>query len=348
MKSRHAGLALTLALCAGTGTGAEPAAGPEAPPPAAAVAPDPDEVGAFEACRRRARRSEILLDTASRRLHQTVCGAALWFDGLFGEGDLDAARQSYGYVELATSYSEFYGSQTRLRFLARVKLPAMEERLSAFVGVDDETDSVRDRSEGQALRSRRRPTDRDTFLLGLGFAGFTSDRFQSDFKVGVSEFSLPKVFVQNRFNYIPYSDKQNRVILRITPFWNNRDHYGATTHTSIDHILDEAFLLRWSTAATKSEEISGLDWRSAVILYQNLAGTRALAYEAFIRGASGAPEPLGEFGVRAVYREPLFRNRLFGELVLGYSWPREDPALVREGAADIGVGVEMPFGTAPK
>ena len=334
------------ALSAGPRADAQPAAGAVVPP-AETATPELEEIGAFEACAQRAKRSEILLDTASRRLHQTVCGAALWFDGLFGEGDLHAARQSYGHLELATTYSEFYGTQTRLRFLLRVQLPAMEERLSAFAGVDDEEEFVRDRSEGQAIRSRRRPTDRDSFLLGLGFAGFTSDRFQSDFKAGVTEFSLPKAFVQNRFNYIPYSSKHNRLILRITPFWNNRDHYGATTHTSFDHILDEAFLLRWSTAATKSEEVPGLDWRSAVILYQNLAGTRALAYEAFIRGSSAAPEPLGEYGVRTVYREPLFKDRLFGELVLGYSWPREDPALPREGAADVGVGVEMPFGTAP-
>lgn len=350
-KSGIAGLALALSVS--TSAVAGPTQGPGAPPsaePAAEpAAEEPEEVGAYEACRRRAKREEILLDTASRRVYQTVCGAALWFDGLFGERDLDAALKSYGHVELATAYSEFYGSEYRLRFIARVKLPALEEKLSAFVGVDDEDAFARDRSEGNALRSRRRPTDRESFLVGLGFAGFTSDRFQSDLQVGVRDVSLPKVFVQNRFNYIPYSGKLNRLILRITPFWNNRDRFGATTHTSFDHILDEAFLLRWSTAVTKAEDVDGTDWRSAVILYQNLLGSQALAYETFIRGQSAAPEPLTEYGVRGVYRRPLFwEERLFGEFVLGYSWPREDPALDREGAVDVGLGVEMPFGKAPK
>ncbi len=53
-----------------------------------ATAP-PEEINAFVACQQRAKRREILLDTASRRLEQTVCGAALWFDGLFGERNLD-------------------------------------------------------------------------------------------------------------------------------------------------------------------------------------------------------------------------------------------------------------------
>jgi hypothetical protein len=347
VKSRYAGLGLALALCSGTGTGAEPIEGPESADPV--VAAEPEEINAFVACAQRARRADILLDTASRRVHQTVCGAALWFDGLFGERDLGAAMKSYGHVEVAHAWSEFSGNESRLRFIARFQLPAMEERLSAFVGVDDEDAFARDRTEGNALRTRRRATDREAFLLGLGFAGFTADRFQSDFQVGVRHLSRPEAFVQNRFNYIPYSGKLNRLILRITPFWNNHDRFGATTHTSFDHIVDEAFLLRWSTAATKSEEVAGTDWRTAVILYQNLPGSRALAYEAFIRGQSAEPEPLPEFGFRGVYRRPLFwQERLFGEFVLGYSWPREDPVLEREGAVDVGFGLEMPFGKAPK
>lgn len=341
------GIALALAACVCASAGAEPVPDAEAPP-AEAVA-EAEEVNAFVACARRARRTEILLDTASRRLHQTVCGAALWFDGLFGERNLDAALKSYGQIELATAYSEFSGSDVRVRFIARSPLPALEEKLSAFVGVDDEDDFARDRSEGNALRSRRRETDRESFLVGLGFAGATGDRFQSDFRIGVRDVRLPEVFAQNRFNYIPYSSTRNRLILRITPFWNNRDRFGATTHTSFDHILDEAFLVRWSTAVTKTEVASGTDWRTATILYQNLRGTHALAYEGFVRGQTAAPEPLVDFGIRSVYRRPLFwEERLLGEFVLGYSWPRVDPALEREGAVDVGIGVEMPFGKAPK
>lgn len=364
-------LALALAACASTGgteTAAPPAppvappvAQPAAPPAAPAAAPPAgqaaapagveaapatslEDTNAFSACQQRVRRGEILLDTANRRLYQTVCGASLWFDGLFGERDLDAALKSSGRLEVATEYTEFTGVHARVRFHLQVKLPALEDRLSAFVGRDDQSDFARDRTEGQALRSRRRPTDRDDFLVGLGFAGVTTDQFQSDFKVGVGGLRLPKVFVQNRFSYIPYSQEDNRVMLRVTPFWNNRDGFGVTSSTSFDHTIAETFLLRWGTVATYSEASAGLDWRTAAILYQNLLGSRALAYEAFIRGATGAPEPLGEYGVRTVWREPFFRERVFGEFVLGYSWPRDDPALDRQGSVDVGVGIELPFG----
>jgi len=321
---------------------------PEAPSVAEPlpVAEQPEKVNAFVACSRPAKRKEILLDTASRRLHQTVCGAALWFDGLFGERDLDAALASHGRIEVSAAYSEFTGTRTRVRFNLRTRLPALEERLSAFIGRDDEDDFARDRSEGQALQSRVDPTDRDAFLAGLGYAGVTTDNFQSDFKVGVRSVRMPKVFLQNRFSYEPYSQENNRILLRITPFWNNRDRLGMTTSTSFDHIMAEAFLLRWGTVATITEVSPGLDWRTAVILYQNLRGANALAYEAFIRGATRAPEPFGDFGVRTVYRVPFFGGGLFGEGVLGYSWPRNDPTVDRAGAADFGLGVEMPFGLA--
>jgi hypothetical protein len=362
---RGAGLVLVLAGCASKGPAVpEPARAPGTSTPAAATpapagptieaapvpAPGPASLNtnAFRACRERAKRQEILLDSASRKLHQTVCGASLWFDGLFGERDLDAALRSSGSVELAVEYSEFTGVHVRPRFHLQVKLPALEERLSAFIGRDDETDVARDRTEGHALRSHRRPTDRDEFLAGLGYKGITTDQFQSDFKVGVTGLKLPKVFVQNRFSYVPYSQEDNRVMLRITPFWNNRDGFGGTSSTSFDHTIAEAYLLRWGTVATISRATAGLDWRTAVILYQDIARGNALAYEAFIRGATRAPEPLGEYGARTIYRRPFMEDRYFLEWVLGYSWPRDDPTLPRKGAVDVSMGVEIPFGSALK
>lgn len=346
-------LLLALSACASSGGAPAPVlTAPEPTEPAVVEAPapaPPEEVNAFVACRQRAQRNEIMIATASRRVHQTVCGAALWFDGLFGERELGAALDSSGRIEISSAYSEFADkTKLRLRFYVRVKLLALEKRLSAFAGIDDEDDFARDRTEGNALRSRRQPSDRDTFLLGLGYTGVTTDTFQSDFKVGVRNVRLPKVFVQNRFSYAPYSAEDTHVMLRLTPFWNNRDGFGTSTNASVDRTLAEAFLLRWATAGTISQESGGVDWRTAFILYQNLRGSRALAYEAFVRGRSQAAEALGEFGFRTVLREPFFGDRLMGELVVGYGWPRDDPALARDGAVDVGIGVEMPFGAARK
>jgi hypothetical protein len=334
-----AGLAVLAAGCAA------PKRVPDKPAPVAAKkAPGP-----FAACRDGAPTDETMIDETKRRLHQTVCGAALWFDGLFGgKGDLTAARNSHGRVEITTDYSEFYGSDTRVRFNARVRLPTLEERLSVFVGRDDEDDFVRDRSEGQALRSTtRRPNERDQFLAGLGFTTVTTEQFQSDFRVGARNIRLPKVFVQNRFSYIPFSEEDSRVYLRLTPFWSNRDGFGVTPAAAWDKVLAADLLLRWDNIGTFSEKTEGFDWRSALILYQNLHHKKALAYEGFVRGAAEAAVSLAEYGTRMIYRMPVYSEKLNLEASLGYSWPREDPTLPRHGAFAVGIGLEMPFGHVP-
>lgn len=345
-----------MALAAGLLAGAV-VAQPASQMPEVRIAPEdtrPDEINPFAACRQRSLHREMLLDATRRRLHQTVCGAALWFDGLFGgHGDLDAARDSSGRAEVSTSYSEFDGTATRLRFHARVKLPAIKERLSAFVGIDDEDDIARDRAEGQALRSQARRDaaardDERDFFAGLGYRLVDRYHIRSDFKIGVRNLRLPKVFMQNRFTFTLFDDDNDLVQLRVTPFLNNRDGFGQTHSLDYDRALDAHLLLRWGSAGTLSEKTAGFDWRSALILYQGLNKGQALAYEAFIRGATRAPETLAEYGVRLIYRRPLIQTRLNLETGLGYSWPRIDPALEREGAAAVSVGLEMPFGEAPE
>lgn len=341
-------LSLALAFAAGVPGVAAESTAPEPDTdtdPAAAPATVPVvESNPFVRCRQ-PRDAPGLLDRTRGGLHQTVCGAALWFDGLFGERDLDAARGSYGDVSITTGYSQFDGSETRLRFNARLQLPAMDQRLSLFVGRGDDEDFTRDRVEGEALRPQADPPgERDEFVAGVGIAAFRGERFQSQFRIGVQDLRLPKVFVQNRFGYLPLLDERNRIYLRLTPFWNNRDRFGATAGADADRVLAERLVLRWGNTATRTERSAGLDWRSAVILYQRLQSGNALAYETFIRGQTRAPEPVQEYGVRVVYRHGLFAERMFLELAPGYSWPRIDPTLAREGSAGISLSIELPFG----
>jgi len=329
---------LMLAACAG-----RPAIPDVPPPPAADPAPGP-----FERCRMDGEKDVVVLDHTSEVLHETVCGASLWFDGLFGERDLAAARRARGRLEVSTRNSEFEGQETRVRFDARVKLPALERRLSAFVGRDNEDDVARDRSEGLGLRSQAEELNQvEDWFAGLAYALRETYGIRSEFRVGVRGLRPPKAFVQLRNSYVPYEDDDNRITLRATPFANNLDGAGFTGSLDFDHALAPSRLLRWGSVGTVTEENNGVEWRSAVVLYQSLLEFRAIAFEVFERGATAAPEPLLEYGVRVVYRHPLFRRRLFAELVPGYSWPRVDPALPREGSAGFTFGLEMPFGRKP-
>lgn len=291
---------------------------------------------------------EPTLDMARRQLQQTVCGAALWFDGLFGDHQhVKSARGAYGRLDLNVFHSEYYGSDARVRFNARVDLPNLENRLSVFIGREEEDSFVRDRSEGFALRSRfPRFEDRDETIAGLGYSLPSSERFKTDLRAGVRLRGIrpPRLFAQTRVLFNAYSDERNLVHLRTTPFINSEDGLGVTSSLDYTHVLDDRHLLRWGTIGTVSQNTDGLDWRSALILYQALRKKRALAYETFVRGETELPVPLKEFGVQTVYRQPLAKERLFGELILAYTFPKEEPGERREGAFGVGFGLELPFG----
>ncbi len=290
------------------------------------------------------------VDWAREQIEETVCGATLWFDGLFGENrNLDAARGAYGRLETSYEYSEFYGAKTRTRFRLRVDLPNLQERASVFIGRDNDDDFIQDRSEGFALRSEfPQIDDRDKFFAGFGYGLPSNRRFRSDVKVGVRSLSNTRAFLQWRTEYLAYVDDVNLVQFRLTPFYSTRDGLGVTPGVDFSRVLTPRLLARWSNVGTHSDTTLGFDWRSAAVLYQGFGWQRGLAYEAFIRGVTETPVKLREFGLRLVYRQPIVGGRLYLQPLIGYSWPKEEPGIKREGAYLVGVGLELPYGKDPR
>ena len=287
-----------------------------------------------------------MLDLTRDQIEEIICRAALWLDGFGGHGNVLAARRSHGRLETSYYWSEFSGAETRVRFKVRVELPALKERLSAFVGLDNDDDFVRGRSEGFALRSEFPSLDDDDdWLAGLGYGFPSSSRvFKSDLRIGAKRLTDTEFFVQNRFRYLAYSDDNDVVRLREILFWTNKDGLGSTSGLDWMHVISADLLARWDTVGTVSQESEGLDWRSAAWLYYSLGGEKGLALEAFSRGESRHVVPVREYGLRMLYRHPLFRRRVYMEIITGYTWPRVDPTVEREGSFGIGVGLQLPFG----
>lgn len=300
-------------------------------------------------CEQRQGERVEMIERARTQIEETVCGATLWFDGLFGDRrNLDAARGAYGRLETSLEYSSFYGVKSRTRFNVRVDLPNLEDRVSIFIGRDNEDAFARDRSEGFALRSEfPQVDDRDQFFAGFGFAPPSSARFRSDIKLGVRNVREPRAFVQGRMEYLGYADDTHLLQFRLTPFYNTRDGFGVTPGLDYSRVLTPRLLFRWSSVGTFSEVTTGFDWRSALLLYQGLGWEQGLAYEAFVRGLTETDILVREYGLRLIFRQPVLKHRLYLQPLIGYSWPQEDPAVPRRGAYLVGIGVELPFGRRP-
>jgi hypothetical protein len=313
--------------------------GPAASPAQAPPEPDP--------CDRSEAREVPMIDSARQMLEEQTCSAALWLDGLFSPntGDVAAARRTRGVLELSNVYSQFEGFDSRARLHVEVDLPTMKNRLSAFVGRENDEDFVRGRTEASELRATF-PTlnDQNQWLAGLGYSLPNQRNLQTSLRAGVRGLGPPTAFLQGRARYTLYSDDNDVAYITTTPFWNTRDGFGITQSFDYSHVLSRRHLLRWYSVGTLSERSVGLNWRNSAILYHNLEYKRGLAYEAFIRGETDEPEPLYEYGSRVLFRHPFMKQRLFAEWALGYSFPRTDPNKPREGSASVGLSIELPFG----
>lgn len=329
-----------------------PESEPPSEPPATAAEPSaavpPAEPVRLRDLCRQAPEGEML-DEARRLLEQTFCGATLWFDGLFGgEPDLESAREVSGRVELATLYTEFEGLEVKGRLRLRYDLPNLERRVNLFLGRDDRDEFIEDRREGFAIRSSVFGLEtQEKWLAGLGYSPPGRWRNRVDFRVGGRVKSSPEVFAQARYRRNVFVGTRNVWRFRETVFWENREGFGSTTSVDFDRVLRRDRLFRWGNIGTFSESTEGVAGRSAVVAYRNLRRLRAVAGELFVRGATQAEVKLQEYGTRAIYRQPVGKPYLFGELIVGYTWPRFERDQPREGSAMLGLGVELLFGREP-
>jgi hypothetical protein len=320
-------------------TPAEAAPATETPPPKATLR---------DLCRQ-SPEQQPLVDEARRVLEETFCGATLWFDGLFGgEQNVESARAVSGRVELSTLHTEFEGTDFKGRLRLRYDLPNLERRVNVFLGRDDRDELTQDRLEGFAIRSSVFGLEEEEqWLAGLGYAPPGRWASKLDFRVGGRLKSSPEVFAQTRYRHNSFVGTRNVWRFRETVFWENREGFGSTTSLDFDRVVRQDLLVRVGGVGTFSESTQGLDWRSALLLYHNLRQARAVAGELFVRGSTGAEVELRELGTRAVYRQPVGHPNLFGELIVGYTWPRTERDQPREGSAMIGLGIELLFGRDP-
>ncbi len=356
---RHAGTAADSPSPASAPPPGQPAASPQTPdeaagaegaPAAAPTGQTPAERPSLHSLCHQQSTSDELLDETRRRLEETFCSATLWFDSLLGgEPDVDNARHVYGRVELSTLYTQADGLEPKARLRLRYDLPNLERRVNLFLGRDDRDEFVEDRREGFAIRSSVFGLEnQDRWLAGLGYRPPGRWASKLDFRVGSRLKTAPEVFAQARYTKNTFVGRDTVWRFRETVFWENREGFGSTTSLDFDHVLRPDLVLRWGNVGTVSESTEGLSWRSAWVLYHHLERLQAVAGEIFMRGSTAAEVPLREYGARLIYRRPIGKPYLFGNLVGGYTWPRRDRAEPREGSALVGAGLELHFGREPR
>jgi hypothetical protein len=320
----------------------------EPPPVDKPVAP-PEKRSAYERCGDGPEGPEWL-DKFGYGVYRTVCASATWLDNFFG-GDrgLRERDTSYGRVGVGLSWDEFNGTEAKFRFKAKVQFPRAENRFNAFFGRFEEDEFVRGQVDDVgSVPAIFRETQEKDWLLGFGYNPVRSVRTRIDFDAGVKVKSPLETFVKGTWRYYLFMNERSLLRVAQTVFYTNHLEFGTTTRLDAEQVLADNLHLRWQGLATAAQETEGVDWRSSLIVYQNLGGLRAIAYEAEVEGETDAPVALEQYGLRAIYRQRFLRDDLFFELQGRLFWPKSVDQPEREATPGIGIGFEMLWGDQPK
>lgn len=323
-------LVLALAGCASAPTASSPDSGKAASPVTSGEAPTADDGENAE-----------FVDTTRRQVrsfaHWLGEGVNSWFgDKPFSDG----GKVSHGRLSMRMRWQEDEGSSTSVRFNARFSLPNLKDRAYIFFGQENERELVSDQPEAftreQQLLSESRRSDQTGFL-GLGFRL----RDYVDLRAGVRGGIKP--YAQARYRRDWMLSESNRAELRETIFWRVSDGFGSTTSINLEHAYSSSLSFKWQNAATITKETDGFAWSSSVGLFKAFGDIRTLSIEALASGETGADADVGEYGIRLKWQQPVYREWLLAELIVGHFWPRDDEDPERRRAWAAGAGLEMRF-----
>ena len=281
-----------------------------------------------------------LLETTRRTVRATTEWLARGVDSWFGNRPFDDGGQvSQG--RLSVGVLKRFGDRTEstLRFNARFRLPNIEERAYVFVGRDDEREVVSDRpdpaSRPQRLVAPRR--DEQSFIAGLGLELLDSIDLRLGFRGGL------KPYAQARYlKDWPLSDA-DLLTFKQTVFWSVDDHLGSTTAVSLEHAYSSVLAVRWLNTATITRRTDRFEWSSVLGSYRSFGHQRLLSLEALVTGVQGSGEGVSDAGLRAKWEQPVYKDWLIGEVVVGHFWPRPDQAGPRDSVWALGGGLRMKF-----
>jgi hypothetical protein len=291
--------------------------------------------------------NDMWLDRSHQELYDLVWRSAMHVDRMFGsEAGEDVYRKASGSIAPALLWDQFNGFQPRLRFRVDFPLPTLNDRFHAFLGRVDREEYVTERSEQSgAFQRQYGPTAEEQTLFGLVYSEPHKQGSSFDAGAGVALRFPPDPYVKGSYVYERGSSHAGILSLRQTLFYQNSEGFGVTSRADLERVFDERWLVSWTNSATISQRSQGVFAYSSLYIVRGLRHRRALAFAVGLDGSTDAPVSLHEYGVKAAYRESVYRDWLVLELRSSLTWPKVDPTQPREPSWGVGIGLEMFFGT---
>lgn len=275
---------------------------------------------------------------------RSIRSAAVWLasgvDSWFGDKPFDeGGRVTDGRFSVSVLQRQDEGVNFKLRFSASFRLPNLEERTYLFIGRDDPRDLITDKPAAFSRQQRLlTETAADTtFFAGLGRT--LGDRI--DFRLGFRGGLKP--YAQGRYRRPWRLGPADDIEFRETLFWSVDDQFGSTTALSYEHAFSPTLTGRWLSAATVTQADGKFEWHSSLGAYRSLGSQRLLSLELLATGKQGSGVLLTDYGVQTRWEQPVHKDWLLGEFIVGHFWPRANAMSPRGRAWAVGAGLKMNF-----
>ena len=263
-------------------------------------------------------------------------GVDSWFGDIpFSEG----GKITDGEIGLTLYKREDEPKSLGLRFKARFTLPNLESYQYLFVGNDDRRAIVSDQPDTftrqqQLLRREKRD---NAFFAGIGATLRDNLDVRLGFRGGL------KPYGQVRYRHIWNVNPNQRLEFRETLFYSIADRFGSTTALTYEYALSPGLTARWLHAITATEKSRSTNWSSSAGVFKSFGRQRQLSLEALFNGEIGQPVRVQDYGLQTKWSQPIHKDYVVGELVVGHFWPRKDPLQNRTRAWAMGAGVTLKF-----
>lgn len=283
-----------------------------------------------------------LLDRFEASIANTVNGSAKWVDGFFGD-----SRQSpdspaaFGRLYFMPYFYEYNGLKTETRFRAYYPLDNFNARFSAVIGRGDEDELIANDHGFESLLPRN--NSEDAWLAGFGYKPPWGQEGRFSLGAGV-KFDWPvDPYVRASYRLIHNFNEANMLRFRQSVYWQNTENIGGITSIDLERRTTADNLLRWSNWFKMSGKTEEVRYDSRLALYRNLKNDRGVVFALAIRGDSGAPVPVRDYGIYGVYRQRMWREWFYGQMLAGVAGYREDQWSERRLAMIFGIGFEIFF-----
>lgn len=277
-------------------------------------------------------------DSAHAYMNTAFCEPAIWFDDFFASDRiLEEAAGSYVRWRNDFIQNEEGGTDFNTNLTFSVELPKISSKLK-LIFEGDQDQQLQDVLPGGQ-------TDGQDNNLGLRLDVKKTDRSKFDFSVSAK----PRIRLRYRYTY-PFSDQ---FLTRFTQeIQNEKGVNGARTRLDFEKAFLPLKLFRSTTEVFVTEDLPGIDWSQAFILFQRITRKSSVSYESSAVGVT-EPDSLAtnyRLGIR--YRQNIHRDWLFFEITPDITWPitlsddRDEVIRERRSVLSLLVRFEVHFGNA--